>query len=70
MSADLRERPIRKGRSKRVTMATHRRLLSRTPRAAAILVDELDAGQLKSPSKNRKRHSRLRRCPDLPGKFS
>jgi hypothetical protein len=39
-------------------------------RAAAILVDELDAGQLKSPSKNRKRHSRLRRCPDLPGKFS
>ena len=46
MSADLRERPIRKGRSKRVTMATHRRLLSRTPRAATILVDELDAGNL------------------------
>ena len=46
MSADLLERPIRKGRSKRVTMATRRRLLSRTPRAAAILVDEFDAGQL------------------------
>jgi hypothetical protein len=44
MSADLRESPIRKGRSKRVTMATRRRLLSRTPRAAAILVDEFDAG--------------------------
>jgi hypothetical protein len=48
MSADLRERPIRKGRSKRVTMATRRRLLSRTPRAAAILVDEFDAGSFES----------------------
>jgi hypothetical protein len=44
MSAGLLERPIRKGRSKRVTMATRRGLLS--PRAAAILVDEFDAGQL------------------------
>ena len=48
MSADLRERPIRKGRSKRVTMAPRRRLLSRTPRAAAILVDEFDAGSFES----------------------
>ena len=60
MSADLLERPIRKGRSKRVTMATRRRLLSRTPRAAAILVDELDAGSFKcAPNYIERRMARL-----------
>ena len=61
MSVDLLERPIRKGRSKRVTMATRRRLLSRTPRAAAILFDEFDAGHFQGSPNRQVVSSRHRR---------